>query len=110
MHGRTSARMAPGVGLASTEQMADEKDGLDRELTKEDMVWTRIYYGREVMEQILDTIQVKHALRQRFMLRYALRAAMAGVVVCLLYVFAYQVKADLGPGFNDSLSKYLTAL
>jgi formate/nitrite transporter len=80
------------------------------ELAKKDMVWNRIYYGREVMDRILDTIQVKHALRQRFMLRYACRAAMAGLIVCLLYVFAYQVKTDLGPGFNPALNKYLTAL
>ena len=74
------------------------------------MIWKRIYYGREVMERILDTIQVKHALRQRFVLRYAARAAMAGVIVCLMYVFTYQVKTDLGPDFNLGLSKYLTAL
>ena len=42
------------------------------------MVWTRIYYGREVMERILDTIDVKRALHQRFFIRYTLRAAMAG--------------------------------
>jgi formate/nitrite transporter len=80
------------------------------QMAQKDMVWNRIYYGREVMERILDTIQVKHALNERFMLRYACRAAMAGVIVCLLYVFAYQVKTDLGPGFNGGLNKYLTAL
>jgi hypothetical protein len=64
------------------------------------MVWTRIYYGREDMERILDPIQVKHALQKSFVLRYAARAAMAGVIVCLMYVFTYQVKTDRGPDFN----------
>jgi len=82
----------------------------ERAVAAQDMVWTRIYYGREVMERILDTIQVKSALRQRFVLRYAARAAMAGVIVCLMYVFTYQVKTDLGPEFNVGLAKYLTAL
>jgi hypothetical protein len=39
----------------------------------ENMVWTRIYYGREVMERIIDTIDVKRALHERFF--RALRAA-----------------------------------
>ena len=41
----------------------------EREFKSEDMVWTRIYYGREVMERILDTIDVKRALHQRFFIR-----------------------------------------
>jgi len=53
------------------------------------MVWTRIYYGREVMERIIDAIEVKRALHQRFVLRYAFRAAMAGIIICLMYIFAY---------------------
>jgi formate/nitrite transporter len=82
----------------------------ERKVAKEDMIWTRVFYGREVMERILDTIQVKQALHQRFVLRYAARAAMAGIVVCLMYLFAYQVKTDLGHDFNSALNKYLTAL
>jgi formate/nitrite transporter FocA (FNT family) len=69
------------------------------------MVWTRIYYGRAVMERIIDTIDVKHALQERYSYRYVMRAAMAGVIVALLYFFAYQVKADLGPrGCSTSAS------
>jgi formate/nitrite transporter len=75
-----------------------------------DMVWTRIFYGREVMERILDTIVVKHALRERFSLRYTLRAAMAGIVICLMYIFVYQIKTDLGHDFNSALGKYLVGL
>jgi formate/nitrite transporter len=85
-------------------QPAGEKD---KEFKSADMVWTRIYYGREVMERILDTIDVKRALHQRFFVRYTLRAAMAGVIICLMYVFVYQIKADLGADFNSALSKYL---
>src|SRR3954464_14522412 len=80
-----------------------------RKAATEAMIWTRVFYGREVMERILETIQVKHALRQRFLVRYTSRAAMAGVIICLLYIFSYQIKTDLGPGFNLALSKYLTA-
>ena len=74
------------------------------------MVWTRIYYGREVMERILETIDVKRALHQRFFLRYTLRAAMAGIIICLMYIFAYGIKTDLGHDFNSALAKYLMSL
>jgi formate/nitrite transporter len=62
------------------------------------------------MEQILDTIDVKRALHQRFFIRYTLRAAMAGVIICLMYIFAYGIKTDLGRDFNPALSKYLMSL
>jgi formate/nitrite transporter len=89
----------------------DQKTGeKEKEFKTENMVWTRIYYGREVMERILDTIDVKRALHQRFFVRYALRAAMAGIIICLMYVFVYQIKSDLGPDFNSALGKYLTAV
>ena len=82
----------------------------EQEFKSEDMVWTRIYYGREVMERILDTIDVKRALHQRFFIRYTLRAAMAGVIICLMYIFAYGIKTDLGRDFNPALAKYLMSL
>ena len=82
----------------------------DRKTASDAMIWTRVFYGREVMERILETIQVKEALHQRFVLRYAARAAMAGIIICLMYVFSYQVKTDLGHDFNSALSKYLTSL
>jgi formate/nitrite transporter len=91
----------------NSENVQTEKE---RKAANEAMIWTRIFYGREVMERILDTIQVKQALHQRFVLRYAARAAMAGIIVCLMYVFAYQVKTDLGHDFNAALNKYLTSL
>ena len=82
----------------------------EREFKSENMVWTRIYYGREVMERILDTIDVKRALHQRFFIRYTLRAAMAGVIICLMYIFAYGIKTDLGRDFNPALASYLMSL
>ena len=88
----------------------DRGGAKEREFKSENMVWTRIYYGREVMERIIDTIDVKRALHQRFFLRYMLRAAMAGVVICLMYVFVYQIKTDLGHEFNSGLGKYLMGL
>lgn len=76
----------------------------------ENMVWTRIFFGREVMERIIDTIDVKRALHERFFVRYTLRAAMAGVIICLMYIVVYQIKTDLGPDFNSGLSKYLVSV
>ena len=93
--------------MQTTENVAGEKG---QEFKTENMVWTRIYYGREVMERILETIAIKRALHRRFFLRYALRAAMAGVIICLMYIFAYGIKTDLGPDFNPALSKYLMSL
>ena len=88
----------------------DRGGAKEREFKTENMVWTRIYYGREVMERIIDTIDVKRALHERFFLRYTLRAAMAGVIICLMYIFVYQIKTDLGPDFNSALSKYLVSV
>jgi formate/nitrite transporter len=88
----------------------DSPQQKEREFKSENMVWTRIYYGREVMERILDTIDVKRALHQRFFVRYTLRAAMAGVIICLMYIFAYGIKTDLGRDFNPALAKYLMSL
>jgi formate/nitrite transporter len=93
--------------MQTTEDVAGEKE---KEFKTENMVWTRIYYGREVMERILDTIDVKRALHRRFFLRYTLRAATAGIIICLMYIFAYQVKTDIGLDFNPGLNRYLMAL
>ena len=85
----------------------------DKKLTDphaDNMVWTRIFYGREVMERIIETISRKEALQQRYISRYIMRAAMAGFIVMLMYVFTYQVKADLGDALNLGISKYITAL
>ena len=90
--------------METTEDVAGEKE---KEFKSENLVWTRIYYGREVMDRIIDTIDVKRALHKRFFLRYTLRAAMAGVIICLMYIFAYQVKTDVGQDFNAGLNKYL---
>ena len=82
----------------------------DRRWKQENLVWTRIYFGREVMERIIETIDRKHALHRRHTNRYIMRAAMAGVIVVLMYLFAYQVNTDLGESFNRGLAKYLTAV
>lgn len=60
------------------------------------MIWTQVFNGREVMARILATIGTKQALRARFHLRYVLCAAMAGVICDLMYLFAYQLKTELG--------------
>ena len=73
------------------------------------MVWTRIYYGHDVMQRILETIDKKHALLSQHWVRYLCRAMMAGGLVVLFYLFAYQVLTDLGSDFNPGLGKYLMA-
>ncbi len=85
----------------------DSPSETEKEFKTENMVWTRIYYGREVMERIIDTIDVKRALHERFFIRYTLRAAMAGIIICLMYIFVYQIKNELGYDFNSALGKYL---
>lgn len=75
----------------------------------DNLIWTRIFYGREVMDRILENISQKHELQRRFIWRYVLRAAMAGFIITLMYLFTYQVKTDLGFSFNPGLVKYLSA-
>lgn len=87
--------------------MQDEEN---TETKRDHLIWTKIFYGREVMERILETISRKEELQRRYVWRYVLRAAMAGVIVMLMYLFTYQVKTDLGEAMNPGLSKYVTAL
>ncbi len=68
----------------------------ERNKAKNELVWTRIFYGRDVIRQILENIDTKRALRASFQLRYIFRAAMAGVICILFYLFAYQLKTELG--------------
>ncbi len=90
--------------------MPDQSSKKTPEMHSDNMVWTRIFYGREVMDRIIETISRKDELQQRYVWRYVLRAAMAGLIVTLMYVFTYQVKADLGDLLNLGISKYITAL
>lgn len=76
----------------------------------ESMIWNQVFYGREVIASILATISTKQALRARFHLRYVLRAAMAGVICALMYLFAYQVKTELGHDVSPALSHISTAM
>lgn len=82
----------------------------DKTFKEENMVWTRVYYGRAVMDRILETIDKKQALLKRYQPRYMMRAAMAGAIIALMYLFTYQIKTDLGPNFNVALSNCITAV
>ena len=46
--------------MQTTESAAGQKE---KEFKTENMAWTRIYYGREVMERIPETIDIKRALQ-----------------------------------------------
>jgi formate/nitrite transporter FocA (FNT family) len=76
--------MRPRDGEGAKERDQERKHGVDPDL-----------YGREVMERIIDTIDVKRALHQRFFLRYMLRAAMAGIIICLMCSLCLSIKTDL---------------
>ena len=89
--------------------MSDKSSKKSPEIHSDNMVWTRIFYGREVMERIIETISKKQELQQHYICRYVLRAAMAGLIVTLIYMFTCQVKADLGDLLNLGISKYITS-
>ena len=89
--------------------MPDKSSKKSPEIHSDNMVWTRIFYGREVMERIIETISKKQELQQHYIWRYVLRAAMAGLIVTLIYMFTCQVKADLGDLLNLGISKYITS-
>lgn len=90
--------------------MADNESKEKSNQNAENMVWTRVFFGRELMNRIIDTISRKQELKERYVWRYILRAAMAGFLLMLMYVFTYQVKTDLGYVLNPGISKYITAL
>jgi formate/nitrite transporter FocA (FNT family) len=92
-------------GSAEDAVAGEEQPGKD-----ESMIWTQVFYGREVIAGILATISTKQALQARFHLRYVLRAAMAGVICALMYLFAYQVKTELGQDVSPALSHMCTAV
>jgi formate/nitrite transporter FocA (FNT family) len=67
------------------------------------LIWTQVFWGRDVMERIITTLGNKEQLLSRFYGRYVMRAAMAGVICMLMYIFAYEVRAELGAEFNPAL-------
>ncbi len=88
----------------------DAVAGEEQPWKDESMIWTQVFYGREVIAGILATISTKQALQTRFHLRYVLRAAMAGVICALMYLFAYQIKTELGQDINVGLSHLSVAV
>ena len=90
----------------STTEPANE-NGIDEH--HRSMVWTQVFWGRDVMERIIRTLGNKEQLLTHFYGRYVMRAAMAGVICTLMYIFAYEVKAELGPEVNPALGGLATA-
>jgi len=72
------------------------------------MIWTQVFWGRDVMDRIVATIGNKEQLLTHFHARYILRAGMAGVIVALMYIFSYSVKTELGADFNPGLRSLAT--
>ena len=95
-----------GVPNESTPEVAN---GSGTEPHQRSMIWTQVFWGRDVMDRIVATIGNKEQLLSQFYARYVMRAAMAGVICTLMYIFAYEVKAGLGPEFNPALRGLATA-
>jgi len=90
----------------STTELADENRF---DPNRRSMIWTQVFWGRDVMERIITTLGNKEQLLTHFYARYVMRAAMAGVICTLMYIFAYEVRAGLGPEFNPALRDLATA-
>jgi formate/nitrite transporter FocA (FNT family) len=88
----------------STEPKPASTERQDAGPDQQRLYWTEVFYGRDVMDRILRTIGTKRKLQGRFHLRYVMRAMMAGLIVILLYLFAFQVRVALGPDFNPGLA------
>mgnify|MGYP000459951293 CR=1 FL=1 len=69
-----------------------------------------IYFGKGVMDSILEKVDQKQALLSRHWFRYLLRSIMAGALICLFVTFSLQVKTDLGVEFNKALSNLFAAI
>lgn len=62
--------------------------------------WERVFYGRELMQQIIHTIETKNILSERYRYRYLCRAMMAGFIVAVITVFTLRIKSQMLPEIN----------
>lgn len=67
---------------------------------QENIQWERIFYGRELMGQILHTIETKNILNVHYRYRYLCRAMMAGFIVAVITVFTLRIKSEMLPEVN----------
>lgn len=67
----------------------------DNTLKPDNVQWERIFYGRELMAQILTTIETKNILSSRYIYRYFMRAMMAGFIVAIITIFTLRIKSEM---------------
>ncbi|HAR6409999.1 TPA: formate/nitrite transporter family protein [Staphylococcus pseudintermedius] len=59
--------------------------------------WDTIFYGRQWVSNIIETIQKKDVLQSFYLRRYLLRAMMAGFIISIITVFVLTVKTTFAP-------------
>ncbi|EGQ2925750.1 formate/nitrite transporter [Staphylococcus pseudintermedius] len=67
--------------------------------------WDTIFYGRQWVSNIIETIQKKDVLQSFYLRRYLLRAMMAGFIISIITVFVLTVKTTFAPDVAPGLVK-----
>lgn len=65
--------------------------------------WDTIFYGRQWVSNIIETIQKKDVLQSFYLRRYLLRAMMAGFIISIITVFVLTVKTTFAPNVAPGL-------
>ncbi|ELD8115890.1 formate/nitrite transporter family protein [Staphylococcus pseudintermedius] len=65
--------------------------------------WDTIFYGRQWVSNIIETIQKKDVLQSFYLRRYLLRAMMAGFIISIITVFVLTVKTTFAPDIAPGL-------
>ncbi|EHT3688823.1 formate/nitrite transporter family protein [Staphylococcus pseudintermedius] len=65
--------------------------------------WDKIFYGRQWVSNIIETIQKKDVLQSFYLRRYLLRAMMAGFIISIITVFVLTVKTTFAPDVAPGL-------
>ncbi|MGV3244652.1 formate/nitrite transporter family protein [Staphylococcus sp. 11261D007BR] len=72
--------------------------------------WDSIFYGREWVANIIDTINKKDVLQSFYLKRYLFRAMMAGFIISIITVFVLMVKSSLAPDLPPGLVNILGSI
>ncbi|EGQ3613077.1 formate/nitrite transporter family protein [Staphylococcus pseudintermedius] len=65
--------------------------------------WDTIFYGRQWVSNIIETIQKKDVLQSFYLRRYLLRAMMAGFIISIITIFVLTVKTTFAPDVAPGL-------
>ncbi|EKU48994.1 formate/nitrite transporter family protein [Staphylococcus massiliensis] len=64
-------------------------------MNEKNVRWDKIFYGKDWVNQIVDTIKTKDILQGVYFKRYILRAIMAGFIISIITVFVLAIKMSL---------------